>query len=433
MNAPGQSVDAPLSVEQARSALGKLITRPLGDEEVALSDAHERLLADDVRAPNNMPRYTNAALDGVALGWRTSLPARWALAGSAFAGEAFKGRVEVGHCVWITTGAPLPAGTDTVIPRERLTAHGSEVTLAAPQGVAKGQNVRLAGEEIGEGETVLPARTRLDAAAMGLLASLGFARVRVVKRPVVALFSTGNEVTAPGETLPEAGVFDANRFALMGLLREAGADTRDLGILPDDPAMIERALALAGEQSDLVLTSAGVSVGSRDYTRAALEHLGTLGFWRVALRPGKPLACGVLGARRTPFLGLPGNPVAAMVTFHQFVAPLLARLEGLPDPAPARLTALLEAPITGKRGRTDLIRGVYRGDEHGALRVRPTQAQGSGMLTSMVAGNCLIELDESMDGAAAGERVVIQPLGAPQSPTLATFTGLRDGNDRATD
>ncbi|UYG00351.1 gephyrin-like molybdotransferase Glp [Halomonas sp. GD1P12] len=424
---------APLSVDQARQALLALVPRPIGSEEVRLDQALGRLLSESITAPMDVPRYTNAALDGIALGWREALPARWHPAGSAFAGQRFDGALGEGECVRITTGAPLPPGTDTVIACEQLDEHDGAVMLNDPERVVKGQNVRRAGEELAAGAPVLSALTRLDPGALGLIASLGLATVRVVKRPKVALFSTGNEVTEPGETLPPAGIFDANRFALKGLLQEAGARVLDLGILPDDPEAIVSALGRAAEQSDLVLTSAGVSVGTKDFTRSALERLGTLGFWRVALRPGKPLACGTLGARQTPFVGLPGNPVAAMVTFHQFVAPLLARLEGQPVAAPARLTAVLDSPVEGRLGRLDLLRGVYRGDEQGVIRVRALKAQGSGMLTSMVAANCLIELCEERDVAVAGEVVAIQPLRAPQSTTLSPSTGSRDGHDRATD
>ncbi|WP_447555143.1 molybdopterin molybdotransferase MoeA [Vreelandella sp. EE22] len=409
---------APLSVEKARQALTALITCSVGVEDVSLEAAHGRLLAAPVTASINVPRHTNAALDGIALAWSDATRTHWPLAGSAFAGQAFEGAPAPGECVRITTGAPLPPGTDTVIASEQLEEHGSTVTIQAPERVEAGQNVRQAGEDIAVGSTVLAAGARLDAASLGLIASLGFARVSVIKRPVVALFSTGNEVTAPGKALPHAGIFDANRFTLMGLLHEHGATALDLGILPDDADVIEKALGEAAAKSDLVLTSAGVSAGPMDFTRVALERLGRLVFWQVALRPGKPMACGYLGENQTPFVGLPGNPVAAMVTFHQFVAPLLKRLQGQVAHPPKRLRAVLETPLEGRLARTDLIRGVYRCDVHGTLHVRTTGAQGSGMLTSMVTANCLIELDADQDAAAPGDIVLIQPLSEAQSPAL---------------
>ncbi|BBI53687.1 hypothetical protein HORIV_61080 [Vreelandella olivaria] len=239
---------------------------------------------------------------------------------------------------------------------------------------------------------------------------MGYAEISVCRRPKVAIFSTGNEVTAPGEPLPKAGIYDANRFTLMGLLTEQGAEVIDLGILPDDLSATKAALENAAQQSDLVITSGGVSVGQADFTREALEQLGRLAFWRVALRPGRPMVCGWLGERHTPFVGLPGNPVAVMVTFLQFVKPLLDRLDGQPLSPPNRLNAIADNALKSRYKRTDFIRGVYHTDEHGQLHVRSTGAQGSGILTSMVAANCLIELTDDQDGAQPGEVVSIQPL-----------------------
>ncbi|KPQ27884.1 molybdopterin molybdotransferase MoeA [Halomonas sp. HL-93] len=399
-----------LSVEEARTALATLVERPVGSEQVALAEAHGRRLAEAITAAINVPQNTNAAMDGVALAWTQDAPTDWALVGDAFAGQAFEGRVASGQCVRITTGAPLPPGTDTVIMREQLSEHGSRVVIDAPERVKRGQNVRQAGEDITKGSIALPAGTRLDAAALGLIASLGWAEVSVYQRPKVAVFSTGNEVTAPGDALPGDGIYDANRFTLAGLLNEHGADVVDLGILPDDFNALTETLADAAARSDLVISSGGVSVGHADFTRAALEKLGRLAFWRVALRPGRPMACGWLGASRTPFVGLPGNPVAVMVTFLQFVVPLLQRLQGQPIHPPRRLQAIADETLKSRFQRTDFIRGVYHSDRNGQLHVRSTGAQGSGILTSMVAANCLIELADDQDGVQPGEVVSIQPL-----------------------
>lgn len=399
-----------LSVDEARTTLASLIERPLNVERVPLSHAHGRRLAGDLAALINVPQNTNAAMDGVALAWPNASQADWPLAGDVLAGETFNSRVPAGQCIRITTGAPLPQGTDTVIMAEQLVEHSSGVTVNAPERIQRGQNIRQAGEDIAAGATALLGGTRLDAACLGLIASLGYADVEVIKRPKVAIFSTGNEVTAPGEPLPGAAIYDANRFTLLGLLTEQGAEVWDLGILPDDQATIAYALANAAENSDLVITSGGVSSGLADFTRAALEQLGELAFWRVALRPGRPMACGLLGEKRTPFVGLPGNPVAVMVTFNQFVVPLLACLQRqLPTP-PQRLTAIAETPLASRLERTDYLRGIYRCDHHGVLYVRSTGAQGSGILTSMVAANCLIELTDDQHGAQPGEAVCIQPL-----------------------
>lgn len=399
-----------LSVDAARAALTSLIERPMGVERIPLTHAHGRRLASDITALINVPQNTNAAMDGVALAWTNASQTVWPLAGNIVAGEAFNGQVPAGQCVRITTGAPLPKGTDTVIMAEQLAERSNSVTVSNPERIYRGQNIRQAGEDIASGSTALSGGIRLDAACLGLIASLGYAEVEVIKRPKVAIFSTGNEVTAPGEPLPSAAIYDANRFTLRGLLTEQGTEVLDLGILPDDQTAIQHALELAAQNSDLVITSGGVSSGQADFTRAALEQLGKLAFWRVALRPGRPMACGLLGEKRTPFVGLPGNPVAVMVTFSQFVVPLLASLQRQIPVSPQRLTAIAETPLVSRLRRTDYLRGVYRCDDHGVLYVRSTGAQGSGVLTSMVAANCLIELADDQEGAQPGEAVCIQPL-----------------------
>ncbi|MGY4879434.1 gephyrin-like molybdotransferase Glp [Vreelandella aquamarina] len=399
-----------LSVDQARTALATLVETPVGQESVALSKAHGRRLATAIHAPIDVPQNTNAAMDGIALAWSGPGQTCWPLAGRVYAGEQFAGPVPAGSCVRITTGAVLPMGTDTVIMREQLEENPSDVTVLQPDRVRHGQHVRQAGEDIRQGEIALPAGTRLDAASLGLIASLGIAEISVWRRPRVAIFSTGNEVTSPGETLPGAGIYDANRFTLAGLLQQHGAEVIDLGILADDQALIQAALQDAAQHCDLVLTSGGVSVGQADFTRAALESLGQLVFWRVAIRPGRPLACGWLSERRTPLVGLPGNPVAVMVTFLQFVVPLLQRLEGQPVTPPNTLQAIADDALQSRTGRCDYVRGVYYSDAQGHLHVRSTGAQGSGILTSMVAANCLIELPDNCASAAPGDIVSLQPL-----------------------
>lgn len=407
-----------LSVDEARQALATLIERPLDSEQVPLAQAHGRRLATAVLATLNVPQNTNAAMDGVALALaREGVGAKqthWPVAGEVLAGQYRSEMVPAGHCVRITTGAPLPPGTDTVVMSEQLREPSDEqpehVIIESPERLKHGQHVRQAGEDMAIGDTALAAGSRLDAAKLGLLASLGYATVTVCQRPKVAIFSTGNEVTAPGEPIAPAGVYDANRFTLIGMLAEYGADVIDLGILPDEQDAIQTALEQAAQQSDLVITSGGVSVGQADFTRTALQQLGRLAFWRVALRPGRPMACGWLGEQHTPFVGLPGNPVAVMVTFLQFVKTLLDRLYGQPIMPPQRLNAIADNVIKSRLKRTDFIRGIYHTDEQGQLHVRSTSAQGSGILTSMVAANCLIELADDQDGAQPGEVVSIQSL-----------------------
>ncbi|TFH87386.1 molybdopterin molybdenumtransferase MoeA [Billgrantia azerbaijanica] len=400
-----------LSVAEARAATAELVTAPLPAEWLPLEALHGRVLAEAQVSPIDVPQNTNAAMDGIALAWpQAGAPASWPLVGEVLAGQRREAALAAGECVRITTGAPLPPGADTVIMREQLDEQGGCVQVRHPQSVRRGQNVRKAGEDIARGATALAAGTRLGAAELGLLASLGMAGARVHRRPRVALFSTGDEVTAPGEALPAAGIFDANRFSLRGLVTEQGGEVVDLGILPDDQGAIVAALSDAASRADLVITSGGVSVGEADRVRAALQEVGELGFWKIAMRPGRPLACGRLGERATPFFGLPGNPVAAMVTCLQFVAPLLARLQGRTEPLPRRLTALAETSLASRAGRVDFLRGVLASDAEGRLWVRSTGRQGSGILSSMVAADCLIEIDPERAEVAAGEPVTVQPL-----------------------
>ena len=401
-----------LSVAEARTRLASLVEAPLHAERVALAELYGRVLAEDAVSPIDVPQNTNAAMDGIALAWpmADTPPDAWRVVGEVFAGRRLDNALGAGECVRITTGAPLPPGANTVIMLEQLETRGETITILQPERVRRGQHVRQAGEDIPRGHRALPAGTRLGAAELGLLASLGLVDAMVYRRPRVAIFSTGDEVTAPGEPLPPAGIFDANRYTLAGLLAQQGAELTDLGVLPDDREAMIAALGDAAEWADMVITSGGVSVGHADFTRAALEAVGRLAFWRIAIRPGRPLACGLLGKRGTPFVGLPGNPVAVMVTFLQFVAPLLSKLQGRAVREPERLTAIADEALKSRLGRTDYLRGHYRGDADGRLHVRGTGAQGSGILSSMVAANCLIELTDDREGAAPGETVSIQPL-----------------------
>jgi len=405
-----------LEAEAAREAVLALAEGALPAETLPLAELHGRVLAEAVVSPRDVPPATNAAMDGIALAWPEAAerPADWRRVAEVFAGRHHAQALAPGECVGITTGAPLPLGADTVIMREQLTettaGEGVRVSVARPERVRRGQNVRRAGEDIARGALALAAGTRLGAAELGLLASLGVDRVAVHRRPRVALFSTGDEVTAPGEPLPPAAIFDANRYSLIGLVTEHGGEVLDLGILPDDRAALSAALATASTEADLVITSGGVSVGDADFTREALAEQGELGFWKIAIRPGRPLACGRLGPRRVPFLGLPGNPVAVMVTFLQFAAPLLARLQGRPATAPRRLSAIADHDMASRAGRVDYLRGVYRCDAEGRLRVASTGAQGSGILSSMVMANCLIEITTEREAVGQGEVVAIQPL-----------------------
>lgn len=408
--------DELLSPQVARERLLQLIDgSSVSSESVALEALHGRVLSAPIISPMAVPRHTNAAMDGIALAWPDSKvdeASRWRCVGKQLAGQSLQAAPAPGECMLITTGAPLPPDVDTVIMQERLQWDGDRVRIQQPQGVRRGQNVRQAGEDIASGSCVLDPGTRLNAAHLGLLASLGLTSAEVYRRPRVAVFSTGDEVTLPGEVLGESGIHDANRYVLMALVQECGGEVLDLGILPDCQQSISNALHQAALQADLVLTSGGVSAGEADMTQRALHAEGQVAFWRLALKPGKPLACGYLGPQKTVFLGLPGNPVAAMVTFLQFAAPMLAKLQGLPAQQGLlrRHTALSDQPINSRLGRTDYLRGVYYSDAQGQLRVREAGPQGSGILSSMALADCLIEVGPEQERIEPGAPVTIQLL-----------------------
>ncbi|MGO2132871.1 MAG: molybdopterin molybdotransferase MoeA [Halomonas sp.] len=410
--------DGVLAPQEARERLLSLIDGPLEPEQVALEELHGRVLSAAIISPMAVPRHTNAAMDGIALAWpdvdanTDAVSDGWLCVGKQLAGQPLQAAPGRGECIKITTGAPLPPAVDTVIMQERLQWQGDQVYVQQPQRVRRGQNVRQAGEDIAAGNRVLGVGMRLNAAHLGLLASLGLSHADVYRRPRVAVFSTGDEVTMPGHPLSESGIYDANRYALMALVREHGGDVLDLGILPDCQQTISDALYQAAEQADLVLTSGGVSAGEADMTQRALRAEGQVVFWQLALKPGKPLACGRLGPRGTVFLGLPGNPVAAMVTFLQFAAPLLARLEGqtAQQGLPVRRMALSDQTISSRLGRTDFLRGIHYSDDTGQLRVREAGPQGSGILSSMAMADCLIEIGPEHDRIEHGAPVTIQLL-----------------------
>ena len=358
----------------------------------------------------DVPGHTNSAMDGYACAG-SSLPddaPRWyEVVGSAHAGNPFDGPVGSGQAVRIMTGAVMPAGTDTVVMQEHVESSGDRVRI--PSGYRPGQHVRRAGEDIAAGAVVVPRGRRLMPAEMGLLASLGVAEVEVFRTLRVAYFSTGDEVRSPGEPFAPGLVYDSNRFTVHGMLGRIGVEIVDLGIVPDRREAVSTAFREASEGADVVLSSGGASTGEADYVREVLRELGQVGFWRIAIRPGRPLAFGFLGD--SVFFGLPGNPVAVMVTFYQFVEPALRIAAGETDarPSPA-LEARCATRLRKKPGRVEYYRALLERDERGALVVRSTGKTGSGLLHTMSDANCFIVLPE--DGAAVepGETVEVQPF-----------------------
>ncbi len=399
-----------LSVDEALARIN-LLTEPLaGEERVAIRAALGRVLARDVAAAVDVPPYTNSAMDGYALrGADLESASRdgLELVGDAFAGHPFTGTVAPGECVRIMTGAMMPDGTDTVAMQEATTVDGGRVRVAP--GGKPGMNVRGAGEDLRAGGIALAAGTRLKPVDLGLLASVGLAEVPVRRRVRVAFFSTGDELCSIGEPLRAGCLYDSNRYTLFGMLTRFGAEVIDLGVVRDTREAIEQAFRDAAAMADVVITSGGVSVGEADFVKETLDRLGGIDFWRIAMKPGKPLAFGRLDGGAY-FFGLPGNPVSVMVTFYQFVRPALRRLAG----EPAKPELWLRAPCLSRlkkgKGRTEFQRGVLVTGPDGQLAVDTTGSQGSGILRSMSVADCFIRLPEECGDVEPGTLVDVQPF-----------------------
>jgi len=406
----GYDPDA-LPVDTARAAIHACLEPVRENERIGTREALGRVLAEDIVPAINVPAHDNSAMDGWALrgaDLHADHDATLKETGTAFAGRPFQGEVQAGECVRIMTGAVMPRGTDTVVIQELVRRDGERIVV--PAGQKKGQNVRAAGEDIRAGVAALKAGSLVRAADLGLIASLGIADLSVKRRLRVAYFSTGDELTAIGKPLPEGGIYDSNRYTLHGMLARLGMEVTDMGVVRDDPAKLEAAFRTAAANADAVITTGGVSVGEADFVKQLMGKLGEVLFWKIAMRPGRPMAFGRLAAgRRAPFLfGLPGNPVAVMVTFHQFVREALLLLAGRSDDCRAPLLPVQAAHAMRKvPGRTEFQRGVvFR--ESGFWKVRTTGQQGSGVLRSMSEANCYIVLEHARGTVQPGEPVQVE-------------------------
>jgi molybdopterin molybdotransferase len=398
-----------LSADHVNAFLAALVQPVRETESVSPMQALDRVLAEDLISPISVPPHDNSAMDGFAFRGselQAGQPTHLRVVGTALAGKAWAGQCLAGQCVRIMTGAIMPAGLDTVAPQELVQIKGEQVTV--PAGLLQaGDNRRLLGEDLMAGQPALRAGARLSPAACGLIASLGLAQVRVWRRPRVAYFSTGDEILSLGEPPREGAVYDSNRYTVFGLLTRLGCEVIDLGVVKDQPDQLEAAFRQAAAQADAIITSGGVSVGEADYTKAMMKKLGDVAFWRIAMRPGRPMAVGRLseGGRSALLFGLPGNPVAVMVTFAAFVRPALQKLMGWQAPAQPLLRARTVDTLRKKPGRTEYQRGIVERREDGELWVRLTGNQGSGVLNSMVQANGLIVLGHAQATAQAGEWV----------------------------
>lgn len=401
-----------MTVTQAQAVIHDFITPITAVEKVAIRSALSRVLATDIISRIDVPAHDNSAMDGYALRGEdvaAGTEVRLQIVGEIHAGTSFGSEVHSGQCVRIMTGAPMPAGCDTVIPQELTTdADAQAVTLPAGR-VRPGDNRRLRGEDLAKGSIALPRGRRLRPSDIGLLASLGIPEVAVQRRLRVAFFSTGDELRSVGEPLDAGCVYDSNRYTLHGMLTRLGCDVIDMGVVGDDRAALEAAFRSACEEADAVITSGGVSVGAADYTKEIMASLGEMMFWKIAMRPGRPLAFGRIASKgRDAYLfGLPGNPVAVTVSFSFFVRDALLRLAGAePKPLP-RVRVKTSAPIRKKAGRTEYQRGILAPGDDGAWTVRLTGTQGSGILRSMSDANCIIELEHDRGDVAAGDEVSV--------------------------
>lgn len=384
---------------------------PISDTEtVPLAQAHKRYLATDLHAQLDMPPADNSAMDGYALKHSDGQQGQQLqVIGDALAGHLFHGTVESGQCVRITTGTQLPEGADSVIMQENTERNGN--TLILNSHCPARNNVREQGEDTRKGDVILHAGRQITPADIGLLASQGYAKVPVFRRLKVALLSSGDELIAPGEPLAPGQIHDSNRFALAAMLGNAGFEVMDLGVVPDKLDAVLEAMSTADQQADAVMSSAGVSVGDADHVRTALDQLGDILVWRIAIKPGKPFAFGSLP--NSQFFGLPGNPVSAMVTLQQLALPALTKMQGGNWQPPLRLAATLTQGLRKRPGREDYQRGILQRQADGELRVEPTGAQGSGLLTSMSRANCFIVIPRESSDVDAGELVQVEPFQAP--------------------
>ncbi len=381
-----------------------------GFERIAIRSALGRILAEDVHSPINVPSHTNSAMDGYAVRGQ-DLPAgnvkAFKLIGTSLAGKPWQGKVNENECVRIMTGAVMPTGTDTVVMQEHIERNDDMIHISADQ--KTGQNVRQAGEDLKIDQLALSAGKSLNPSDLGLIASLGMGEANVYKKLRVAFFSTGDELRSIGEPLNEGEIYDSNRYTLHGMLSRSGdVEIIDLGVVKDTREAVRNAFDDASTIADVVISTGGVSVGEADYVKEILEELGQVNFWKVAMKPGRPLTFGKVG--NATFFGLPGNPVSVMVTFYQFVLPALRKMMGEAETKPLTLKARCTSKLHKRPGRTEFQRGVMETDENGELLVHKTGEQGSGILRSMSEANCFIVLSKESKGIEIDAIVDVQPF-----------------------
>lgn len=393
-----------LSVAKAEELILNTIDVVSGVESVSIRRALGRTLAEKILSKTNVPPHTNSAMDGYAINAKDlpqTHPATLKVVGTAYAGHAYHQLVDTGQCVRIMTGAVLPKGTDTVIIQERVERVGDEIRFDVDP--MQAQNVRQAGEDLAVGQVAISAGKKLNPAELGLLASMGIAEVKVYRKPRVAFFSTGDELRSLGDCLTEGEIYDSNRYTLHGMLSRLQVDLIDMGVVADNPEALRQALIAAATDADVVITTGGVSVGEADYIKDILAELGRVNFWKLAIKPGRPLAFGKI--KNKIFFGLPGNPVAVMVTFYQFAQLALKRIMGQTAVTPQRFKVPCVSKLKKQPGRMEFCRGTLNTDENNRLVVCKAGDQGSGILSSMSKANCFIVLPAER-GSIEPEQIV---------------------------
>ncbi len=399
-----------MSVAKARLHIRNYLNPITEYELVDLRSSLDRILATDILSPANVPNYDNSAMDGYAFNADDITPnasTKLTIIATIFAGKAFDGTLAARECVRIMTGGAMPKGADTVIMQERVQCEANSIHFAeAPK---RTMNVRYAGEDLKLGQVVLTSGHLMRAADLGLLASLGIAKILVYRKLKVAFFSTGDELASVGQSLEIGQVYDSNRYTLHGMLTRMGVEVIDMGAIPDNPDLLKNTLLASSELADVVISSGGVSVGEADYMKLLLTKHGQVVFWKIAMKPGRPLAYGKVGDAH--YFGLPGNPVAVMVTFYQFVREAMLVLMGQLQPTQLPMFNVeCTENIRKMTGRTEFQRGVLFADKDGIWKVKPTGAQGSAILSSMSLANCFIVLDEATGNLSAGAIVQVQVL-----------------------
>jgi len=398
-----------LTLEQARAKMLESITPITDTIEVATMDSYGYINAEDIQSPINVPNYRNSAMDGYAVkasDLPLADPKPFKLVGTSWAGTPYLGTVNSNECIRIMTGAKLPDDADTVIMQEHILKENADIVISG--GHKAEQNVRCAGDDIKQGAIVLKKGKLINAAEMGLIASLGLANVKVLRQLKVSFFSTGDELKGVGETLEDGQIYDSNRYTIFGMLQKLNVHINDMGVIPDDREKIEAAFLTAADQSDVIITSGGVSVGDADFVKETLEKLGQINFWKLAMKPGKPLAYGKV--KSAMFLGLPGNPVSVMATYYQLGLPAIQHLSGNQNYKPVIAKARVTEPFYKRPGRLDFQRAIFSYDDNGEMIVKGVGMQASHILSGMSLANCFAIIPAVSGTINPGEMIQIQPF-----------------------